>query len=130
MTRKAHPSDVFSAIAEPRRREVIAVLADGEEHSVNLIVLRMKMAQPAVSKHLGALRKAGVVTVVKRGQHRMYRLNAEGLKPVHEWVKVFEHYWTHQVDQIKQRAERKALERMIRADDGPNQEPGIKTKEE
>jgi DNA-binding transcriptional ArsR family regulator len=120
MTRAAHPADVFSAIAEPRRREVIAVLSDGQDYAVNEIVLRMKMAQPAVSKHLGALRKAGVVTVVKRGQHRMYRLNAAGLKPVHDWVKVFERYWTHQVDQIKQRAERKALDRMIRLDDGSN----------
>jgi DNA-binding transcriptional ArsR family regulator len=117
MTRTAHPTDVFSAIAEPRRREVITVLSNGQEYAVNDIVLRMKMAQPAVSKHLGALRRAGVVTVIKRGQHRMYRLNPEGLKPVHDWVKVFERYWTHQVDQIKQRAERKALERMIRFDD-------------
>jgi DNA-binding transcriptional ArsR family regulator len=120
MTRTAHPSDVFTAIAEPRRREVIAVLSDGREHAVNDIVLRMQMAQPAVSKHLGALRKAGVVTVVKRGQHRMYRLNAQGLKPVHDWVKLFERYWTHQVDQIKQRAERKALERLVRLDDSSN----------
>jgi DNA-binding transcriptional ArsR family regulator len=120
MTRKAHPTDVFSAIAEPRRREVILVLSDGQEYAVNEIVLRMKMAQPAVSKHLGALRKAGVVTAVKRGQHRMYRLNADGLKPVHDWMKIFEHYWTHQVDQIKQRAERKALDRMIRLDNDSN----------
>jgi DNA-binding transcriptional ArsR family regulator len=112
MTRRAHPADVFRAIAEPRRRELIAVLSNGEEYAVNEIVVRMKMAQPAVSKHLGALRKAGVVTMVKRGQHRMYRLNAGGLKPVHDWVKVFERYWTHQIDQIKRRAERKALERM------------------
>lgn len=117
MARMAHPTDVFTAIAEPRRREVIAVLSDGKEYAVTEIVVRMKMAQPAVSKHLGALRKAGVVTVIKRGQHRMYRLNAESLKPVHEWAKAFEKYWTHQVDQIKQRAERKALERMIRIDD-------------
>jgi DNA-binding transcriptional ArsR family regulator len=129
MTRKAHPTDVFSAIAEPRRREVITVLSDGQEYPVNEIVLRMKMAQPAVSKHLGALRKAGVVTMVKRGQHRMYRLNAEGLKPVHDWVKVFERYWTHQLDHIKQRAERKALERMIRLDDGPTPK-GSNQKEE
>lgn len=121
MTRKAHPTDVFSAIAEPRRREVLTVLSDGQEYAVNEIVLRMEMAQPAVSKHLGVLRRAGVVTMVKRGQHRMYRLNAKGLKPVHDWVKVFERYWTHQVDQIKQRAEHKALERMIRVDNGSNQ---------
>lgn len=120
MTRRAHPTDVFSAIAEPRRREVIAVLADGQEYAVNEIVVRMKVGQPAVSKHLGALRKAGVVTMVKRGQHRMYRLDPQGLKPVHDWVKFFERYWTRQVDQIKQRAERKALERLIRLDNGPN----------
>ena len=120
MTRTTHPSDVFTAIAEPRRREVIAVLTDGREYAVNEIVLRMKMAQPAVSKHLGALRKASVVTVVKRGQHRMYRLNAEGLKPVHDWVRVFEPYWTRQVDKIKWRAERKALERMVRLDGDTN----------
>jgi len=120
---KFPPADVFSAIAEPRRREVIAVLADGEEYAVNEIVVRMKMAQPAVSKHLGALRKAGVVTMIKRGQHRIYRLEPKGLKPVHDWVKVFERYWTHQVDQIKQRAERKALERLIRLDDTSKKQP-------
>lgn len=120
MTRQAHPEDVFSAIGEPRRREVIGVLSDGQEHAVNEIVVRMKMAQPAVSKHLGVLRKAGVVVVVKRGQQRMYRLRGEGLKPVHDWVKDFERYWTHQVDQIKQRAEQKALERLLRVDDAAN----------
>ena len=120
MARTAHPTDVFSAIAEPHRREVIDVLSDGREYAVNEIVLRLNIAQPAVSKHLGTLRKAGVVTVVKRGQYRMYRLNAQGLKPVHDWVKVFERYWKHQLDQIKQRAERKALERMVRLDDDAN----------
>jgi len=120
MTRRAHPKDVFSAIAEPRRREVIGVLADGQEYGVNEIVVRVEMAQPSVSKHLGALRRAGVVTVVKRGRHRLYRLNAAGLKPVHDWVKVFERYWTHQIDQVKERAERKALERMIRLKDKPD----------
>jgi DNA-binding transcriptional ArsR family regulator len=122
MARMAHPGDVFNAIAEPRRREVIAVLSDGREYAVNEVVVRMKMAQPAVSKHLGALRKAGVVTVIKRGQHRMYRLNPEGLRPVHEWMKAFERYWTHQVDQIKQRAERKALERLVRVDEPKQKE--------
>ncbi|MFC5861517.1 ArsR/SmtB family transcription factor [Acidicapsa dinghuensis] len=120
MTRRANPANVFSAIAEPRRREVIALLANGQEYAVNEIVLGMKIAQPAVSKHLGALRRAGVVTVVKRGQHRMYRLNAEGLKPVHEWVKAFERHWNRQINQIKQRSECKALERLIRLDHGSN----------
>ena len=69
-----------------------------------------------MSKHLGVLRKVGIVSVIKRGQHRMYRLNAAELKPVHDWVKVFERYWTHQLGQIKERAERKALERMVSGD--------------
>ena len=113
MARAATTSDVFNAIAEPRRREVIAVLADGGEYSVGEVVVRLRMSQPTVSKHLGVLRKVGVVSVIKRGQHRMYRLNAAELKPVHDWVKTFERYWTHQMSQIKERAERKALERMI-----------------
>ena len=117
MARAATTADVFNAIAEPRRREVIAALSDGGEYSVGEVVLRLKMPQPAVSKHLGVLRKVGVVSVIKRGQHRMYRLNAAELKPIHDWVKVFERFWTHQLSQIKVRAERKALERLISGDE-------------
>jgi len=80
---------------------------------VGEVVLRLKMPQPAVSKHLGVLRKVGVVSVIKRGQHRMYKLNAAELKPVHDWVKTYERYWTHQLSEIKRRAEKKALERMV-----------------
>jgi DNA-binding transcriptional ArsR family regulator len=113
MARAATTTDVFSAIAEPRRREVIDVLADGREYAVGEVVLRLRMSQPTVSKHLGVLRKVGVVSVIKRGQHRMYRLNAAQLKPVHDWATRYERYWTHQLNQIKERAERKALERMV-----------------
>jgi DNA-binding transcriptional ArsR family regulator len=122
MARAATTTDVFNAIAEPRRREVIAVLADGREYAVNEVVVRLRLPQPTVSKHLGVLRKVGVVSMVKRGQHRMYRLNAAKLKPVHDWVKTFEQYWTHQMGQIKERAERKALERMISTDGGTKEE--------
>ncbi len=113
MARAATTTDVFNAIAEPRRRDVIAVLADGKEYAVNDVVVRLRMSQPTVSKHLGVLRKVGVVSVIRRGQHRMYRLNAAELKPVHDWVKTFERYWTHQLGQIKERAERKARQRII-----------------
>ena len=116
MARAATTADVFNAIAEPRRREVIAVLADGREYAVNEVVMRLRMPQPTVSKHLRVLRKVGVVSMVKRGQHRMYQLNATELKPVYDWVKTFERYWTHQLGQIKERAERKALARMISTD--------------
>ncbi|MGC1784720.1 MAG: metalloregulator ArsR/SmtB family transcription factor [Acidobacteriaceae bacterium] len=114
MARAATTTDVFNAIAEPRRREIIRILNDGREWAVNDVVVRVKMAQPAVSKHLGVLRKVGVVTVSKRGQMRLYRLNAKELKPVHDWVKTYERYWTHQIDRIKQRAERKMMDRIAR----------------
>lgn len=122
MARAATTTDVFNAIAEPRRREIIGLLNDGQEWAVGDVVARVRIAQPAVSKHLGVLRKVGVVSVIKRGQHRMYRLNAAELKPVHDWVKTFERYWTHQLGQIKERAERKALERMISSDRGKKEE--------
>jgi DNA-binding transcriptional ArsR family regulator len=111
MPRAATTTDVFNAIAEPRRREIIDLLIDGREHAVGDVVIKLRMPQPAVSKHLGVLRKVGVVTVSKRGQMRMYRLNAKELKPIHDWVKMYERYWTHQLDRIKQRAEIKMLER-------------------
>jgi DNA-binding transcriptional ArsR family regulator len=114
MAMAATTTDVFNAIAEPRRREIIGMLSDGREHAVGDVVLRLRMAQPAVSKHLGVLRKVGVVTVSKRGQMRFYRLNAKELKPVHDWVKVYERFWTHQLDRIKIRAEQKMAERMAR----------------
>jgi DNA-binding transcriptional ArsR family regulator len=66
----------------------------------------MGLPQPAVSKHLGVLRKVGVVAVVKHGKQRVYHLEAEKLKAVHDWVKAFEELWGHQLDRIKERAER------------------------
>ena len=116
MARAATTADVFNAIAEPRRRELIGVLAGGEEHAVGDLVIRLKIPQPAVSKHLGVLRKVGVVTVEKRGQQRMYRLNPHQLKPVHDWVKTFERFWTEQLDRIKERAERVAKGRKTRGE--------------
>jgi DNA-binding transcriptional ArsR family regulator len=128
MARTSTTSDVFNAIAEPRRREIIGVLSDGQEWAVNDVVVRVKLAQPAVSKHLGVLRKVGVVTVVKRGQHRMYRLEAARLKPVHDWVKAYERYWTHQISRIKERAEQKAMERIARENQAPGASDAAKSK--
>jgi DNA-binding transcriptional ArsR family regulator len=114
MARATTTSDVFNAIAEPRRREIIDLLVNGKEHAVGDLVLRLRMPQPAVSKHLGVLRKVGVVSVSKRGQLRMYRLNAKELKPVHDWVKTYERFWTHQLDRIKERAEMKMANRLTK----------------
>ena len=118
MPRAATTTDVFNAIAEPRRREIIDVLVDGREHAVGEVVTKLKMPQPAVSKHLGVLRKVGIVAVTKHGQLRMYRLNAKELKPVHDWVKTYERFWTHQLNRVKERAEQKMAER--KAQQGKN----------
>jgi DNA-binding transcriptional ArsR family regulator len=120
MARAATTTDVFNAIGEPRRREIIGLLNDGQEWAVDDVVAQVRIAQPAVSKHLGVLRKVRVVTVVKRGQHRLYRLHAAQLKPVHDWVKTFERYWTHQLSRIEQRAEQKAMDRIARENDPPD----------
>src|SRR5262245_40674009 len=110
MARAATTTDVFNAIAEPRRRKIIDILAKGDQ-AVGQLVDRLRIAQPAVSKHLGVLRKVGLVSVSKQGRQRLYRLNAKELKPVHDWAKSFEEFWTHQLDRIKRRAEQRARER-------------------
>jgi DNA-binding transcriptional ArsR family regulator len=69
------------------------------------------MPQPAVSKHLGVLRQVGLVSVSKQGQQRLYRLEAEELKLVHDWAKRFEQHWSHQLARIKERAQRRARDR-------------------
>lgn len=121
MPRAATTTDVFNAIAEPRRREILDALARAEAHTVTDLVRALRLPQPAVSKHLAVLRKVGLVTVTKRGQHRLYELNAQELKPVHDWAHNFERFWTHHLDRVKQRAERMARERAT--DKGkPNQE--------
>src|SRR5579884_992981 len=114
MARAATTTDVFNAVAEPRRREIIGLLSDGREWTVNDVVARLRLGQPTVSKHLGVLRKVGVVIVVRRGQHRMYRLEAANLKPIHDWASTFERFWNQKIDHIKERAEQKAMERIAK----------------
>ena len=110
MARTATTADVFNAIAEPRRRQIVDLLARRGALAVGALVLTLGHPQPAVSKHLAVLRKVGVVSVTKQGQQRLYNLEAGKLKTVHDWVKSFEHLWSHQLDRIKERAERKARE--------------------
>ena len=110
MPRAATTSDVFNAIAERRRRQIIDLLAGGEERAVEDLVHSLRIPQPAVSKHLGVLRRVRVVSASKRGRRRLYRLNAQQLKPVHDWIKHYERFWTHQLGRIKQRAEQQAKE--------------------
>ena len=108
MARAATTSDVFNAIAEPRRRKIIDLLSLGAERDVTELVFKLGLPQPAVSTHLGVLRKVGVVAVHKAGQRRLYRLNPKELKPVHDWIQNFERFWTDQLAGIKEAAEHKA----------------------
>jgi DNA-binding transcriptional ArsR family regulator len=111
MPRAATTADVFNAVAEPRRRQIIDLLARRGALAVGAIVLAIGLPQPAVSKHLGVLREVGVVSVAKQGQQRVYQLQAEELKPMYDWIKRYERFWSHQLDRIKQRAERMAREK-------------------
>ena len=112
MARAATTTDAFNAIAEPRRRQILDLLARGER-PVNDLVASLGWPQPQVSKHLGVLRKVGIVSVAKDGRQRVYRLNSAELKPVYDWVKNFEPFWSRQLDRIKERAERKVQERSV-----------------
>jgi DNA-binding transcriptional ArsR family regulator len=97
MARAATTTDAFNAVAEPRRREILDLLAKGER-PVNDLVARLGVAQPQVSKHLRVLREVGLVEVRDNGRQRMYRLNGEPLKPIHDWVKHYERAWNERFD--------------------------------
>lgn len=107
MARAPTTLDTFSAIAEPKRRRVLESLAVGER-PVNDLVLSLGWPQPMISKHLGVLKEVGLVRVRRAGRQRLYSVNGPALKPIHDWTKTFERFWTHQLDRIKERAERKA----------------------
>ena len=106
MARAATTSDVFNAIAETRRRDILMYLAL-KERSVGEIVATLKLEQPSVSKHLRVLRDVDLVRVRRDGRRMLYRTNAEAIRPLHEWTKTFERYWQHQLLRIKERAEEK-----------------------
>ncbi len=97
MARAATTADAFNAVAEPRRREILDLLADGER-PVNGLVERLGLGQPQVSKHLKVLREVGLVDVRERGRQRIYRLNGRSLKPIHDWVKSYERTWSERFE--------------------------------
>jgi DNA-binding transcriptional ArsR family regulator len=99
MARVATTTDAFNAVAEPRRRQILDVLAAGER-PVNDLVRRLGLAQPLVSKHLRVLREVGLVDVRDEGRQRIYRLNGRSLKPIHDWVKNYERAWEERFDRL------------------------------
>jgi DNA-binding transcriptional ArsR family regulator len=99
MARAATTADAFNAVAEPRRRQILDLLADGER-PVNDLVGRLDLAQPVVSKHLRVLREVGLVDVRDEGRQRIYRLNGPSLKPIHDWVSNFERSWEERFERL------------------------------
>jgi len=99
MARAATTTDAFNAVAEPRRRAILEVLASGER-PVNDLVSALALAQPQVSKHLRVLREVGLVEVRSDGRRRLYRVNGRSLKPIHDWVRTFEKTWTQRFERL------------------------------
>jgi DNA-binding transcriptional ArsR family regulator len=118
MARSPTTADAFTAIAELRRREILGALASGGARDVSWLVAELGWPQPQVSKHLGVLRKVGLVSVERHGARRMYSLNGQGLRPVYDWVKTYERFWEHQLERIKDRAEQ--MEREATLKEGPH----------
>ena len=100
MARSATTSDVFNAVGEAQRRDLLGALAHGER-SVNELVEVTGAKQPQVSKHLRVLKEVGLVTVRVSGQRRLYQLNAKALKPIHDWIVPFERLWQERFDRLE-----------------------------
>src|SRR5215510_12511175 len=99
MARAATTSDAFNAIAEPQRRAILTLLQGGER-PVTELAHDLEMTQPQTSKHLRVLREVGLVRVRGAGTRRLYGLDADGLRPVHEWVGGFERFWNETFDRL------------------------------
>ncbi len=99
MARAATTTDAFNAVAEPRRRQILDLLAGGER-PVNDLVDALGLAQPQVSKHLRVLREVGAVAVREDGRRRLYRLNGRALKPIHDWLTNYERLWSERFDEM------------------------------
>ncbi|MBI4935577.1 MAG: winged helix-turn-helix transcriptional regulator [Actinobacteria bacterium] len=99
MARTATTADVFNAIAEERRRDILDVLRDGEA-GVDQLGRRLHLPQPQVSKHLRVLREVDLVRCRVVGRHRVYRLHAPALRPLHDWVRAYEALWNERLDRL------------------------------
>jgi DNA-binding transcriptional ArsR family regulator len=104
--RAATTTDIFNAIAESQRRDILVYLAP-RERAVGEIVERLELGQPSVSKHLKVLRDVGLVHARREGKQVFYRTNHEALRPLLEFTGLFERFWRHQLTRIKARAEGK-----------------------
>ena len=121
MSRAATTSDAFNALAEPRRRQILDLLAGGER-PVGDLVRVLELAQPQVSKHLRVLREVGAVDVREEGRRRLYRVNGHALKPIHDWVKNYERSWSDRFDRLDVVLGNLKQEDLIQKDDEQKEE--------
>jgi len=101
MARAATTTDVFNALAESRRRDILTLLGQGEM-TVSGLVAALPLGQPLVSKHLRVLREVGLVDARDAGRQRLYRVNGQALKPMHDWVAGFRALWDERFDAMDQ----------------------------
>jgi DNA-binding transcriptional ArsR family regulator len=94
-------SGTIELIAEPTRRQILDALRDGEQ-PVNALVERLALSQPAVSKHLRALREAGLVAVRPEGQRRLYRVRPEPLIELDAWLEPYRRMWRDSLDKLEE----------------------------
>lgn len=99
MARTATTTDAFNAVAEAGRRNLLDAIG-ADEVTVGDLVDRLGAGQPWVSKHLGVLREAGLVSVRPQGRHRLYSVNGAALKTIHDWVRPFERTWNNRLDRL------------------------------
>ena len=118
MARASTTTDVFNAIGEPRRRQILDALTDGE-HPVTDLVALLRLPQPQVSKHLRVLREVGLVDVRDEGRQRMYRLNGRSLKPIYDWVKSYERMWEERYEALDD-----VLEELKKKEEGDDDDGG------
>ena len=123
MSRAATTTDAFNAVAEPRRRQILDLLAGGER-PVGDLVRVLELAQPQVSKHLRVLREVGAVDVREEGRRRLYRVNGHALKPIHDWVKNYERSWSDRFDRLDVVLENLKQEDLRPKDDEQKEEEG------
>jgi len=112
VARASTTSDVFNAVAEAHRREILDALIAGEK-AVGAIVTDLSMSQPQVSKHLRVLSEVGLVRCRAEGRHRLYRLDPARLRPLQEWLAKYEQAMNERLDrmddylkELQQRGER------------------------
>ena len=105
-------ADAFNAVAEPRRREILDLLAD-RERPVNELVELTGLGQPQVSKHLRVLREVGAVQAREEGRQRLYRIDAEALRPIFEWVSPYQRLWEERFERLDD-----VLEELKKEDEG------------